>query len=283
MQYSIYLDESYIVKEQFRSISAFSFLTSHKEIVKQSIVQALDSSDLSEFKWNKLKGAKYYFCAEKYLDIIFKNLYQANIRIDTLIWDTQDSRHKVEGRDDNANFERMFYHLLTNSIKRREKNSVWEVYPDQRGGVKWQTIWDCVAATGDKTVLQDSLFGQFLSSDNYEIEKFEEKCSKAEPLIQIPDLFSGMAVYSKHNYPKFSKWQRRNQHSFFPEDYQFNETEEQRFKIIEYLKNKCDINRIGVSLNSSQCLKTHNPKRPINFWFYQPQSFHDKAPTKTKK
>jgi len=41
----------------------------------------------------------------------------------------------------------------------------------------------------------------------------------------------------------------------------------------------CKSNKLGVSLKSSKGFKTFDPKNPINFWFYVPQSDEDQAPT----
>ena len=54
---------------------------------------------------------------------------------------THDSRHTVQGRDDLANYERMFYHLLNNSMKKRPKSATWHIRPDQRSGIDWKRLY----------------------------------------------------------------------------------------------------------------------------------------------
>jgi len=63
MNYTTYTDESYITGERFRSIAAFSFATEKKQEVDSKLKQILQESSVSEFKWQKVKDAKYKFCA----------------------------------------------------------------------------------------------------------------------------------------------------------------------------------------------------------------------------
>lgn len=65
-----YSDEAYYSKGKYRSVS---LLTTDVETAKQLRVKLDDilrESGVSEFKWKKLKSAKYYFCAEKLLNLI---------------------------------------------------------------------------------------------------------------------------------------------------------------------------------------------------------------------
>ena len=143
MEYIVFTDESYITDSRYQSLSAFSFKKSYYLQVYTDIKEILKESNVDEFKWNKLSNAKYYFCAEKFCNYLLSGLTQYQFRIDTLVWDTHDTRHAVAGRDDHSNFGRMFFHLLNNSMKKRPKGSNWFIYPDTRGGINCATVHDC--------------------------------------------------------------------------------------------------------------------------------------------
>ncbi|MHA1336278.1 MAG: DUF3800 domain-containing protein [Promethearchaeota archaeon] len=281
MNYTTYTDESYITGERFRSIAAFSFATEKKQEVDSKLKQILQESSVSEFKWQKVKDAKYKFCAIKLIDFIINNIDKCNIRIDVIIWDTYDSRHQVQGRDDNANFERLFFHLLKTSMKRRPKNSHWDIFPDQKHGVDWETVHDCLDAIGKHVEYHKTLFGDFISDPYYHIDNFKEIDSKETTCCQIADLFAGISVFSINVFSKYILWQESQQRSLFKrETPSFSNREKARFEVIRHLDILSKRKKLGVSLRTNQGFFTFNPKNQINFWRYTPQHENDKAPTK---
>src|SRR5690554_859121 len=76
------------------------------------INQILEKYDSSEFKFKKVKGQKYLVIAKELVDIGLSYIYSKKIRVHILVWDKNDSRHNVQGRDDNANLARMYYHII---------------------------------------------------------------------------------------------------------------------------------------------------------------------------
>jgi hypothetical protein len=122
MEYVSYSDES-ATGERFTSIASFSLSQNALPVVNQGIRQLLASSSVREFKWRKLKDVRYRHCALKLLDAVWEYLASAEARVDVLVWDNQDARHAIAGRDDRANFGRMFFHLHAASMKRRPRNS----------------------------------------------------------------------------------------------------------------------------------------------------------------
>lgn len=290
MEYVVFTDESYITNSRFRSLTAFSMHKSVWDKANKDITEILKSSNVTEFKWNKLKDAKYFFCAKKFVDFIFDTIKEYKIRLDILIWDTQDSRHNIFGRNDIANYERMFYHLLNNSMRRRPWSAKWDIRPDKHNEIDWNTIHDCLYAKGKQQVIQREtqlyfFISEFVSDSYYFIESFQSQCSKKEALIQIADLFSGLAIFSKENYPKFFKWKQSQKTSsdLFEKKIEIpnlSNREKVRFDLLDYFNKKCKEESFGVSLESKDCLYTFNPINPINFWHYEPQRKKDKAPVK---
>ncbi|HUU86841.1 MAG TPA: DUF3800 domain-containing protein [Candidatus Glassbacteria bacterium] len=279
MEYIIFTDESYITDSRFQSISAFSFPISHYDEIVDSINSHLQSSDVKEFKWQKLKDAKYYFCAEKFINMILDKVAVYQLRVDTIVWDTHDSRHKVANRNDMANYERMFFHLLKNALKKRPRNSSWYIRPDERNGIDWSTIHDCLKSVGKKQEFQSTIFGDFFLDPHYHIRSFQESSSHQEVPIQICDLFTGLSVFSRDSFDVYSNWIRTFSPSLFDEETEkLSNRESFRCKLLSHFNQRCKTKKLGVSLETNRCLQTFKPENPINFWHYQPQGDYDKAP-----
>jgi len=205
MDYTAYTDESYIIAERYRSICSFSFKTGVATEIRNNLLEILKESDVQEFKWQKVKDAKYRFCANKLIYFILDSLHKYDIRIDVVVWDTYDSRHDITGRDDDANFERMFFHLLTNSMKRRKRESKWSIYPDERMGINWKAVRDCLKSVGkQQEYIRSPMFGNFFDDPHYNIENLNEIDSELFPCCQVSDFFAGISVFSKNNYNKYS-------------------------------------------------------------------------------
>jgi hypothetical protein len=287
MEYSVYSDESYISAERYRSIGALSFPRSFEKEIKSGLNSILTSSDIVEFKWQKLKNAKYRFCAEKIARFICKNLVDKQLRIDVIIWDTQDCRHSIEGRDDIANFERMFFHLMKYLMRQRGKNSKWHIFPDERLGIDWGTIQDCLSNVGQwRQYFKSQLFSDAFSEQFFHIVQFDQVDSKNEPGCQVADFFAGLSVFSKNFYYKYKQWceQGTNQIYLFdsPEDVKVSNKERERFYVLKLLMDNCKKQKLGVSIDTNKCLNTPNPINPINFWHYTPQHSYDRAPLRDK-
>jgi hypothetical protein len=54
----------------------------------------------------------------------------------------------------------------------------------------------------------------------------------------------------------------------------------ERFQVLYEFDGGCKNRKMGVSLKTFGGLKTLDPRRPINFWWYEPQHEMDKAPTR---
>jgi len=283
-EYIVFTDESYLNGTQFQGLTAFSFPKKHISDIQNEIKNILVSSEVSEeFKWKYLGGAKYYFCAEKFIDFIINNINSFSLRIDSLVWDKNDNRHLIQNRDDKANFERMFFHLVKFVLLKREKDSRWEIRPDSRSGIDWETIRNCLKSIGLHREFENSIFGDFFTNPNYHISSFTETCSKQEASIQICDLLSGLSVFSRELYRQYSEWKAAKEPSLFDNpDTKLSNSEKYRFELLLKFNAKCKKNKLGVSLDNNpyKGLYTYDHKNPINFWPYAPQGTYDKAPTK---
>jgi len=164
------------------------------------------------------------------------------------------------------------------------------LYPDENSAINWLEIQFYLNQTKLPRRSSPGLI-TFFKKDPYNINflKIEQLNSKNEPLIQLADLFAGMARFSKEKGRECVKWlnvqKKKNQLALFEYEEQ-EETEDRtktdhnRFILVGDFSNLCKKHKIGVSLNTKKYLWTPDPKNPINFWNYEPQHEQDKAPTK---
>jgi len=136
--YEAYSDESGFHAERFQSLSVVSGERCALESLRKELSDILKAHSLSELKWEDVKGHKPKLqCANKFLKIAIKYACEGKVRIDVLLWDVQDSRHAICGRNDIKNLGRMYYKILVH-IARRWKCKKWSVFPDINSAINWE-------------------------------------------------------------------------------------------------------------------------------------------------
>lgn len=129
------------------------------EKLSNDLSKRLSASNVKEFKWKKVNGAKERFAALKLCDFAVEYAYQGILRIDVLIWDTEDARHKVLLRDEIANLQRMYYHLFKNVLRLRWlSDAVWQLYPDEHTAMDWEIVQDFLEYASENVGIERSLF-----------------------------------------------------------------------------------------------------------------------------
>ena len=286
MKYILFADESHITNNRFCSLAAVSLPCGHYNEVNNNLSNILARCGVSELKWKKLKNKKHYSCAEAIITFIVKKVRYYDLRIDVLVWDMLDSRHRIAGRDDLANCERMMFHLFKNTMKMRPQGSSWHIVPDENNGIDWDAVHECLSRTGKKRDIRNLLFMELLTDPHFVIRSFLPGDSKSTPLIQVADLFSGLSVFSIQKYPEYLSWkeQHQKQIALFNAEtvVQLSNKEEFRSELLDVFYNMCKKYKLGVSLHKHKRLKTFKRSGPFNFWLYEPQGDYDKAPTHRK-
>jgi len=290
-------DESNWNTGRFRSLALVTLpldaLADHQNQLRQHLAE----SKIREFKWKKLSGARERFAALRMIDFAIQQALAQRLRIDVLVWDIEDRRHRVHKRDDVENLKRMYFHLFQNVLRARwPQDSVWRLYPDEHTAIDWGELHTYLdAASIRTTTATPSLFektkGAFRVQiyQAFNITEIRSVKSHQQPLLQLADLFAGLAVFSRTHFDEYQTWKRNNsgQLSLPLEAEQasgeLSRSTRERLPVLHRLKQKCQQHRLGVSLNKQRGLWTPNPKKPINFWFYKPQHPEDKAPTRGSK
>jgi hypothetical protein len=284
-----YSDESQHNIGRYRGICMVSLPAEQGVRIVNEIEKKLVESDVTEVKWKKIKGARDRFAAIKLIEICVQEAIQGHLRLDVIIWDTKDERHKIQGRDDQANLQNMYIQLFKNVLKKRWPiNSTWQIFPDENSIIDWDYIQNTLANTDRFTSQKPNLLGdEWLSlRTNFNIYEIAEVCSRDIFLAQVADLFSGMGVFSYEHFGVYQSWERKNSEQpelIITKEESFTSKEEEHSRTLNEFKKETTKHRLGISLKSSQGLKTHNPSGPINFWLYQPQHKYDKAPIRKKE
>lgn len=290
--HSAYSDESYYTASQYRSIAVVTLETPNARHASQRLARLLRDSQVREFKWQKLRQARYRFAALKMVDLTVELALADQLRADVLVWDTYDSRHKVQGRDDLANLQRMYYHLFKNILQKRwPADSTWQLHPDENSALDWKTVQDYLDTAGLNVQIEGDLFSggerfELRVSRDFRILEISEACSADTPLCQLADLFAGLGVFSYASYGKFEGWSAAQSAQMMfalgssqPEQ-KLSNSDQERCLVMAHLDNCCKKQRLGVGLTSSRGFKTYDPSNPINFWIYEPQHPDDKAPVR---
>jgi len=288
-----YADESQYNVGRYRGVALVTMPADQAVTVQQELQRLLRESDLTEFKWKQLNGAKQRFAAVKMLRCAVRAAVAGTARVDALTWDTWDSRHDLRGRDDIANLHRMYYHLFRNVLRERwPDDSTWALYPDRNTAMEWVRVAEFLGRASSRVEVSRDLFttdglGLVLRRD-FRVLELVPRDSHEEPLVQLADLFVGMAVYSRTHYSRYELWQRCSgpQRPLFEEEGpasgRISSADRERCQVLAMLDALCKRRRLGVSLRTNRGLRTPGPKNPVNFWWYEPQSEADKAPVKRK-
>jgi len=289
--HSAFSDEAYYGGSRYRSICLVSVKRSHVDSIASKLNVLLEESGISEFKWSNLGGARERFAAIKLIDFAIEMALPGQMRIDILIWDIEDSRHSIRQRDDQANLQRMYFHLFDSTIRIRwPSDSIWELFPDEQSAIDWQKISEVLLHSGRDFRLEGNLFTpdyfRYGLFHDYKIKRIQELDSKEHPLIQLADLFAGIGAYSYSCYEKYYQWEKEStgQMSFnlFEDDENKAEVSNrdiERCRVIYHLDSICKKYKLSVSLKTKHGFYTFNPENPINFWHYESQHPDDKAPT----
>lgn len=284
----IFSDESHWNEGRYRSISACSLRIDDLDKVEADLRGLLTSSGVKEFKWKEIGGARGRHAANKICDYVIDKVLKGEMRVDTVCWDIQDRRHNISGRDDVANLHRMYRFLFRNVLcERWPDNILWRICPDEHTAVDWAHIDSLLLWDREETKVLKDLFKADENADTlitqFSICEIVPALSNASPLIQVADLFAGMVCFSRNHYRDYLLVERKynSQLDFFLSDKAANDIStpvEDKARVLDKFNKICKMNKLGVSLKTFSGLKTFEPKKRINFWWYEPCHPNDRAP-----
>ena len=287
-----YSDETNHNRGQYRAIAVVTMPLAASDVVTSHVQEILDTSRIKEFKWEKLRSHRYRDAAHQMLDFVVNCAVAKTIRLDVLMWDIRDSRHDVSGRDDFANFHRMYYHVLHNVLRNRwTRGSRWRLCPDEHTGMNWESIGEYLESkgniamlVGDSGVDMHSL--RLVVRQEFGIAEISARHSHLEPALQIADLCAGLCVYSRASFGAYESWISNRDDTDIVRPHLgsgargLSGADEVRCEVLDQFNANCKLHKLYVSLNEFRGLRTRNPSYPINFWWWESQHEMDKAPTR---
>lgn len=286
-----YADESHWNEGRYRSIALVTADLPTADLVSTEVMRVVAESNLSgsapEFAWKNLRTDKTLAVANAITNITVAVAYSEPFRVDIITWDTQDSRHKVPGRDDTANLARMYYHLMIKVIEVRWPEASWVIKPDERTDMDWKELERCLSypSRHAKEARQFVLAEQFcVTSASPQITSV----TSHHPLVQVADLFAGLASFSWNEYSAHAAWKLRQngQQDMFADLYAPpSKSAEYKHRALHYLKQLHILRLANADKKKYEQQEKGLVTRPgerINFWLYTPQRDDDKAPTRPK-
>lgn len=282
-------DETNYNSGHFPGLGVVSLAQDRIELANQTLRGFLAESNITEFKWAKLRTASMRFLALKFVDYAIQEANAENLRIDVLTWDISDSRHNIRKPDKIDNLQRMYYHLFRNVLRKRwPDNAIWCLFPDEHSALDWRMVRVYLQMSRGLTNRErraKNIPGKRIPGEgDFFLEGVFQCRSHEEPLIQLADLFVGLGAFSREFYGKYEIWESSQ---IGDEDsnnnLQLSHSEREKCLILNHLNTVCKKNKMWVSLKTHRGLKTVNPRMPLNFWWYKPQSLRDKAPARERK
>jgi hypothetical protein len=289
MKMVAFSDECNWNKGRFKSLAMVSANESEAGVFSSRLKNEIDRACFTELHYSDIGTHRPKLeLAKKFIDLALLAADTGKLRLDIIGWDIRDTRHDRPGRDDSANLKRMHYHLFKNVVGKWGSQNRWTIYPDRHESIDWeaQRCWlDCAVQKAERcrSVLE---FDSGAVFDPAIVDSVDPKDSRDEPLVQMADLFAGLAVFSRERYPQYQSYQDQlaQQASLFGSaTVAASRRDVARFELLTFLNSECKARRLGVSLKTNGRLETLSPKKPLNFWWYTPQNLGDLAPTEREE
>jgi hypothetical protein len=282
-----YSDETHHNVGRFKGIGVVTAALNHATQASEEVKAILATANVNELKWEKLRTARDRLAAIRITDWLFTKINV--LRVDVLTWDIEDPRHRLHGRDDVANMQRMYHHLMNNVLRRYPAGCTWKLYPDEQDSIDWDQVHDFLDGAGMRSRFQknvSALTYRMRFEKDFRVVQIVPSKSEVEPLIQVADLLAGMAAFSRMHIATYRKWKDRESgqdHLFDKKEQTFSGGEREKCAVLSDFRHRCHRCTLPVSLESTNGLQTRDPRIPLNFWHYEPQREADKAPTRTSK
>lgn len=277
-----FTDESNWNKGQFRAVAALSLPANEHHALKPELQAILKREGLTELKWERVgRDGRATRAAHAIFGAVVTAATRGQLTLDVLTWDIQDSRHSIPGRDDAENLARMYHHLLV-AVCQRWPAGRWTIHPDEGSPVRWWQLEDTVPAAYRKKGPPKKSFMQSIASATSLDLRIQPLDSENEVLIQAADLAAGAVCFSRACFSRDTLARVQGQANLFGDQSDPSKAELARWQVLVRFQDACKAHRLGVSLKSSKGLRTHDSRRPINFWWWEPQGPYDRAPVRSR-
>ncbi|MDA8216789.1 MAG: hypothetical protein M0Z94_04145 [Dehalococcoidales bacterium] len=286
-----FADESHWNKGRYRSICTITLPIESFPYIEGEVRAIVEQMRSREFKWEDVRGAEQRQAAIDLCEVAVRAAVEGMLRVDVLCWDITDSRHGVYGRDDKRNFAMMYHKLFKNVLRERwPDDSTWRLYPDENGVMDWNNLQSFLEAVDTDFPLRQDLLTDgkvtFYFKRRFGILAIIPSASCETPMIQLADLFAGLALFSRASYDAYVATRGDlSPQLVLPlygdtQSVQLSNRERERCWVLYEFNEMCKGQKLGVSLDTRKMLWTPDPTNPMNFWWYEPQCEDDKAPVR---
>lgn len=277
----LFSDDSGAGVDRYRSLAVVAVSRSDLAAVRAAIAPCFGTT--SSVEWKDLTGdSRKQRCARSLVATGVRLAAEGSISITILSWDLYDTRHAIPGRDDIGNTERMYYHAIADTARKRWAKTL-SLHPDQTSALNFRKLQAFLNRTHMVKAKPEIISFLEESPERFSVDAVHEQDSRREPLVQLADLFAGMARTSLEQSVELKRWRTTEGQPtlLFSDvtDETITRGRRAKFEIIDATNTECKRCRIGVSLNRRGYFWTPNPKKPIHFWLWEPQGHYDKAPT----
>ncbi len=249
-----YSDEAHFNYGRYRGLALVGARVDDAPALGRALRELLDASGMEECKWEKVRSARARFAAAKLLRWAVERAIAGEITVDALTWDAGDERAARAAVPHLANLRRMYAHLLGDLLPLRQPGALWIVYPDEQHALRWETLARALP----------------------HVARIEPRASSGEPLIQLADLFAGLAVYSRSGYAAYDRWlclpsaerPPAAAHASAGGAGRFSASDRERCALLDDFYTECKLRGLRVSLRTHQGLRTYGPDHLMCFWWH---------------
>lgn len=252
-----YTDETRYNVGRYRGVALVSAPLPAVAALGAEIRDILAISGVSECKWEKVRSARMRFLAEKLLEWTLQATLASRLRVDTLTWDAGDRAHAAAGTPYLKKLHQMYHDLLAQAMAHRwPQAAAWMLYPDEQTALRWDALRAALPR----------------------LAHIAPSGSHHEPLIQVADLFAGLAVYSRAGYDTYEQWlclpmseRRPPLKGRLPgAASQMSASDRQRCLLLDDFFTRCKLQLPGVGLRTNRGLRTYDFAKPITFRWDDP-------------
>ena len=175
--------------------------------------------------------------------------------------------------------------------RRWPSDAIWQMHPDERTDMDWEELERCLGGIPRKLKgYSQSRLDEAVDASELGKPRVKPVKSSDQPLVQLADLFAGLAAFSWNRSNEYDRWESKENGQSDMFDRQtdilrgmpspgISISESYKARILhrfdgQWLRH----NGNGIRHDYGEGLKTWNPAIPINFWLYAPQRDDDKAP-----
>lgn len=237
-----YTDETHYNVGRIRGLGMVSVRAADAATLAGEVRQLLDASGVGECKWEHVRSARTNFAAAKLLEWAVEQALDEKLRVDTLTWDATNQETDAHALPHMRRLHHMYTALLGTILPQRwPPDARFHILPDEQQALRWERITSSLTHIADVAPAH----------------------SDAEPLIQVADLFVGLATYSRDAYDTYERWLAA------PSDTRPSLSASDRYRchLLDDFFTLCKLRNLHVSLRTNRGLRTYDASPPLCFWW----------------